>query len=307
MIAETAPTIADPELLRVFRAYNDVTERLKRSHEVLAAEVCRLREQIAEKDRELQRRERLAALGEMAAGVAHEIRNPLGGIGIFASLLERDLTDRPAERGIAKRISDGVRNMETIVSDILAFAGGAKPRVKNTSLGAIVRSAIAAVAGRADTLGVAVLFPEHNPGAIDIEFDPAQIERAIVNLLLNAIEATPAGGSVRVSMPSRGKVSGFASVIVEDDGAGIAPQNLQRIFNPFFTTKDSGTGLGLSIVHRIAEEHGGRVTAANREIGGARFSLALPIAQRETSSHLNSGVSVNCMEASVSNGQCRGN
>jgi signal transduction histidine kinase len=307
MIATNEQTIADPELLRVFRAYSDVTERLKRSHEVLADEVCRLREQIAEKDRELQRRERLAALGEMAAGVAHEIRNPLGGIGIFASLLERDLVDRPTERGIAKRISNGVRNMESIVSDILAFAGGAKPRLQSSLLDAIVRSAIAAVAGRAESADVAVIFPEHHLGAIEIDCDPAQIERAIVNLLLNAVEASPASGSVRVSIPSRGSVSGFASVVIEDDGAGISPQNLQKIFNPFFTTKDAGTGLGLSIVHRIAEEHGGRVTATNREIGGARFVLSLPVGRQESSGQLKSRDSVNCMEASVSNGQCRGN
>jgi len=306
MIATPSQSLADPELLRVFRAYSDVTERLKRSHEVLAAEVCRLREEIAEKNRELQRRERLSALGEMAAGVAHEIRNPLGGIGLFSSLLERDLVDRPAEQRIAKRISEGVRNMESIVSDILAFAGGAKPRVQRGSLDSIVRTSVAAVTARAEAAGVTLLFPMHNFGAVEIECDASQIARAIINLLLNAIEATADGGSVRISIPSGGKVSGFASVAVEDDGPGIAPHDLQKIFNPFFTTKDSGTGLGLSIVHRIADEHGGRVTASNRETGGARFVLALPIGQRG-SERLDSERQGNCMEASVSNGQCCGN
>ena len=111
-MVRTSTLTAEPDLVTILQTYNDVTERLKRAHETLLAEVERLHDELHEKNRELQRRERLAALGEMAAGVAHEIRNPLGGIGLYASVLERDLIDRPGERDVARRISAGVQNLE---------------------------------------------------------------------------------------------------------------------------------------------------------------------------------------------------
>ena len=118
------------ELAAIISSYNEVTERLKNSHQELARQVHGLREELAEKNHELARKERLAALGEMAAGVAHEVRNPLGGIQLFASLLERDLQDRPKLRELASRISGGVRTLNGIVSDILVFAGKAEVRLE---------------------------------------------------------------------------------------------------------------------------------------------------------------------------------
>lgn len=276
MIATQPKTSADPELVRVLRLYNDVTERLKQSHEVLAAEVCRLRDELTEKNRELQRHERLAALGEMAAGVAHEIRNPLGGIGLYASLLERDLEDRPREQTVAKKISAGVLNLESIVRDILAFAGGGAPRKERLDLAQIVSSAFESVRTRAEA--DSVLVESALVHGFVVEGDAGQMERAIVNLLLNAIDAAGRGGNVWVEMRSNVD-EGFASVAVEDDGPGIPEAQLHRVFNPFFTTKESGTGLGLSIVHRIAEEHGGRVTAGRSRRGGASLVFTLPLAQ----------------------------
>src|SRR5262245_45253453 len=116
---KTGPSDRERELGAIIAAYNDVTERLKRSHERLVTEVCLLRDQLDEKNRELARRERLAALGEMAAGVAHEIRNPLSGISLYASMLSRDLGDRPDCRRLAERISGGVKALDGIVGDIL--------------------------------------------------------------------------------------------------------------------------------------------------------------------------------------------
>jgi signal transduction histidine kinase len=235
--------------------------------------VQRLREELEAKDKELQRRERLAALGEMAAGVAHEIRNPLGGIGLYASLLERDLADRPAQQAIAKRITAGVQNLEEIIRDILAFAGGAEPRMTQTTVGAVVDAALELARPKLELMGLAL---EIDAGIDEVEIhcDASQMCRALSNLIFNGIEAAGSGGRVWI------RLSGFdgesASIAVEDDGPGIEPTILPRIFNPFFTTKDRGTGLGLSIVHGIVEAHGGRISAGQRAGGGASFVLTLP-------------------------------
>jgi len=264
------------DLALILRTYNDVTERLKHSHETLLVEVSRLREELQEKNRELQRRERLAGLGEMAAGVAHEIRNPLGGIGLYASLLERDLEALPTQRDIARRISTGVQNLEAIVRDILSFAGDVEPRFANVRLADVLESASVQVAPRVAARNV-TFSVDDRLGEIELRCDAAQIERALLNLLFNALDAVEEGGRIWVRAGSSSSETDSAAMVVEDDGPGIDPACLHRIFNPFFTTKDHGTGLGLAIVHRIAEAHGGSVTARNRTEGGASFVLSLPM------------------------------
>ena len=282
MTTAVSTVLNETDLATVIRTYNEVTERLKVSHERLRREVCRLRDELHEKNRELQRRERLAALGEMAAGVAHEIRNPLGGIGLYASLLQRDLTDQPEQLDIAGRIGVGVRNIESIVGDILAFAGDAEPNRSQAKLAEIMKGALTQATLRASELRahVAMDVPGNN---VDVFCDSGQIERALLNLLLNALDAAGEGGHVWVWAAQDADEPGLIGITVEDDGPGIAPDLLQRVFNPFFTTKDTGTGLGLAIVHRIAESHGGRVTVCNRGEGGAVFTLRIPAALREPS------------------------
>lgn len=265
----------EEDLAVLIQSYHDVTDRLKASHEILAREVGRLRDELHEKNRELARRERLAALGEMAAGVAHEIRNPLGGIGLYASLLERDLTDRPRQQDIAKRISAGVRNMEGIVGDILAFAGDGVPNRRAVRAGDIVNAVLAQVAPRAHGLGVEF---EVDVRLADVTLlvDSGPIERALLNLLVNSLDAIGRGGRIVIRMAEPSAEEGMVGIVVEDNGPGIPAELVQRIFHPFFTTKETGTGLGLAIVHRIVEAHGGRITAGQRGGGGASFVLVLP-------------------------------
>ncbi len=279
----------EPDLVTILQTYHDVTERLKGSHETLLAEVARLHDELNEKDREVQRHERLAALGEMTAGMAHEIRNPLGGIGLYASLLERDLIDRPGEREVARRISVGVENLERIVRDVLSFAGNGEPRLTHVPLANVLDRALSQTAPQVDALGAVIHVDAHLAGA-ELWCDATQVERALLNLIYNALDAAGSGGTVWIRLGERGlgfnlyapslKGDGasdeLVSIIVEDDGPGIEPGCLQRVFHPFFTTKDHGTGLGLAIVHRIAVAHGGCVRAGNRTGGGARLVLSLP-------------------------------
>jgi len=272
----------DLELIAIIQKYNEVTEHLKKSHERLSLEVCRLREALHEKNRELQRREQLAALGEMAAGVAHEIRNPLGGIGLYASLLERDLEDRPKQRDLAKRIGRGVQSLETIVGDILTFAGDALPVIAEVPFEDLLAGVIAQTDPTAEARGVSVEIIYDTASSTVLRCDIHQMTRAVSNLVFNAIDAVGEGGHVWMSgRAGAGRRPdgdpGWFDIRVEDDGPGIKPDLLQRVFTPFFTTKHSGTGLGLAIVHRIAEAHGGVVRADNREQGGAVFVLSVPV------------------------------
>ncbi len=276
MSTAVLPTLMpEPELAPILRAYNDVTERLKRSHEALAREVCRLREELREKNKELQRRERLASLGQMAAGVAHEIRNPLGGVGLYISLLERDLSDRPAQLDILRKMSAGLRNLDSVVSDILAFAGDVEPNRYRTPLASIISAVLEQTAPLAQTRGVRV----HVDPALrepELDCDPGQIERALLNLLFNAIDAVGKDGCVWLRHAGGTPAEGVVRIAVDDNGPGVPPQLRQKVFDPFFTGKGSGPGLGLAIVHRIAESHGGSISVRPRRAGGASFILSVP-------------------------------
>lgn len=271
------------DLATIIQAYNGVTERLKRSHEALAREVCRLREELHAKNKELQRRERLAALGEMAAGLAHEIRNPLGGIGLYASLLERDLADCPAPLEIVRKISSAIQSMDSIVCDILAFAGDAEPNPQPVWAANILRGVLEQAEPKADALGIRIE-TDSALEAVKLHCDAAQTERALVNLVMNAVDAAGSDGKVWIRRDDRRGRNGMCGIVVDDDGRGIATELLHRVFDPFFTTKDTGTGLGLAIVHRIAESNGGAVSAGHRKGGGASFVLSVPLA-RENQEH----------------------
>ncbi len=274
----TAAAVADltpreRELGAIIDAYNQVTEQLKLSHDRLGREVVRLREELADKNRLLRRRERLAALGGLAAGVAHEIRNPLGGIGLFASLLRRDLKDRPESLRVVDKIIKGVSSLESVVTDILEFGRPTKAVPGRVRLHTVVRETIELAAARSQRLQIEVI-AERNLEDVELVTDAAMLQRALLNLLFNAIEAAAQSPPPRrVTVRLEDVDADYVALTVADSGPGIPEELLDRIFNPFFTTKDTGTGLGLSIVHQIAETLGGSVQAANRAGGGAVFTL----------------------------------
>lgn len=261
------------ELAGIISAYNEVTVQLKNAHDALGGEVRKLRVELEDKNRELARRERLSALGEMATGVAHEIRNPLGSIQLYASLLDRDLSALPESQKLVRKISAGVHALDRIVGEVLDFAGRCDPDPRVVALEPAIRKALEAAGAQAHRKNVELRM-DSSLGRCEVWADPTQFEQAILNLVLNGIDAVESGGKVHVAAESA--CGDRVRVQVSDNGPGIGAQTFDRIFNPFFTTKDSGTGLGLAIVHRIVEAHGGRVTARNREEGGACFTLELP-------------------------------
>lgn len=268
----------EAQLAAIIGAYNQVTERLKRSHDVLIDEVRRLREQLAAKDLELERRERLAALGEMAAGVAHEVRNPLGGIVLYASMLEDDLRESPAAWARVRQISAAARRLDGIVTDILSFAGDGQLKPRRVDVGEAVGEVVRLLHSRWSPSGCDVR-TRLIAGDLVVWADEGQLQRALLNVVSNALDAVGAGGSVWIDVGWDGAAD-RVSIVVSDNGPGVPAAVKERVFHPFFTTKDSGTGLGLAIVHRILESHGGSIGVGDRDGGGAVFSLSLPRGMR---------------------------
>ncbi|MFT3786059.1 MAG: ATP-binding protein [Tepidisphaeraceae bacterium] len=260
------------EMGRVILAFSDLTDRMQASHEQLKARVTELQDELGEKNRELERRNRLAALGEMAAGIAHEIRNPLGAIRLYASLLKTDVSDRPASAQTVDKIASAIARLETIVSGVLTFSRETRISRTETDLAKIVLDAIETATGK---FGTTIEFACDGPKALPVELDETLIGQALLNLIVNAAEACEGSGRVSVQWGRKRGAGKRMFVRIRDSGPGIDAANLDRIFNPFFTTKDTGTGLGLAIVHRIIEAHDGSIRVSNCEEGGAEFEVTL--------------------------------
>ena len=274
------------DLQEILQMYNEVTGRLQVSHEKLQAEVVRLTEQLEQKNQELERKKRLAALGEMAAGIAHEIRNPLGGIGLYASTLMADVADRPGAVELVKKISNGVRGLNSLVSDMLAFTKDLSLRKQEVCLGDLVGATVELARPGLLQHGVEVQV-DAGVEEMRVMVYARVLERVLLNMILNAAEAVGEGKGkceVRNAKCEMGAIAVRArrvgervEICVEDNGPGIGTDAIEHIFDPFFTTKHTGTGLGLAIVHRIVEAHGGSITAENRVAPecGARFRMVI--------------------------------
>lgn len=272
--AQPSVTQRERELGAIISAYNEVTEQLKGAHDRLNKEVAGLRDELNRKNAELRRRERLAALGGMAAGLAHEIRNPLGGIALYASMLEGQLADQPQAASAASKISQGVRSLEHLVTEILDFAQEDRLECQVCELGSVLSDVEHSIVPWAEPCKATVIV---EPAAFDLAVycDARRLAQAILNLLMNGVQAAGQGGTVRVNA-SLSENDGSVAIEVSDDGPGISPDHRDKIFNPFFTTRDTGTGLGLAIVHRIVEAHGGAISVCESDEGGAKFALRLP-------------------------------
>lgn len=272
-------TLAADALGDVLRDYMDVARRLQETHVTLQAEVERLRQELASKDRELERRRRLAALGELAAGVAHEVRNPLGAIALYSGLLRSEVQTAgvAAAAGLLDKIETGIAAIDAVVRDTLALAPR-DGRTTECNLDELIERAAEVSASVLERQRVRVeLELAERPAAV--VGHPDGLQRVLVNLIGNAAEASPPKARVRVRL-ERADDEQWA-VRVLDDGTGLPDEVMDRIFDPFFTTKEHGTGLGLTIAHRLVEAHGGQLTAANRPSGGAEFEIRLPRAGTE--------------------------
>ena len=238
-------------------------------------------EQLAEANRNLQaaeatvrRTERLAALGQLSAGLAHEIRNPLSTIKGSAEMLLKNVdADGAVSRELAGFISSEVDRTNALVTRFLDFARPLVLRLEKTEIAEVIDEAVAEVEKHAPRLEVSI-YKNYSPDIPPLLLDRQLIERVLYNLLLNAAQASPPQGSVTVKTR---QLDDTVEVSVIDRGAGIAAKDRESIFNPFFTTKSSGVGLGLAIVSKIVDEHGGRITVESDVGEGSVFRLLLPM------------------------------
>lgn len=221
----------------------------------------------------LRRQERLASMGALASGVAHEVRNPLNAIGLIVQRLKREFTPRADPEGYARLIGtvrDEVARVNRIVVDFLELARPPALKKRSIDLEALLERCIEISGVQVEAKGLEMR--SDFAGIGQIEADPEQLEQALLNLLGNALQAT-AEGWVRLTAAASNDV---VEIAVEDTGSGIKPQDLERVFDLYFTTRAEGTGLGLAMVHRIVTEHGGRVEVDSRVGQGSRFALHLP-------------------------------
>jgi signal transduction histidine kinase len=250
------------ELTRLMETFSQATERLGQSYR----KIGELQREIAEKDRQLARKTRLETLGRMAANLAHEIRNPLGGIQLYASMLRRDLEgDAPKVRTL-DRILGAISGLDTLVEDMLAFGREIEPRRRLQPVGPLVEQALDLARGALAEKCVRVEF--RLDGVVVAEVDGEMLQRVFLNIIANAAQAVGLGG--RLTIAASGRTISFS-----DDGPGIPPEILEKIFTPFLTSKTKGTGLGLAIAHKIVEAHGGSIEAKNGPEGGATFTVRL--------------------------------
>lgn len=273
-----ANELSRDDLLEILLRYNEASERLRVSHESLQSEVARLTCELERKNRELQRRQRLAVLGEMAAAVAHEIRNPLGGIMLCGDMLADDLAGQDEPLGILSRLQGGVRILNRVVEDMLLFTRDLQVDAQVHCLNDLVHSALELAALEIDCSGLRVAVSEWELAA-EVRVDGMLIVRSLLNLILNAAQAAQGRNeaSLRIAAAQVAGQKCFA-VMLEDTCGGIAEEDLEKIFDPFFTRREQGTGLGLAIVHRAIEAHGGRITVNNNQVGGTTFTISLPLA-----------------------------
>jgi signal transduction histidine kinase len=234
-----------------------------------AALTAVVQEHVREVEHRLAQAERFALIGRMSAALAHELRNPLSVIETSAFILaERGREDERVARH-TRRIAEQVGIASALVSDLLDAARERPPAGSRADLAAVARAAVAQVPCPAGA-SVTLKLPSDLPAAFG---DERRIRQVLTNLLHNALEAIGNRGAIVVSAGARG---GLVAVTITDDGPGIPPELLPRVFDPLFTTKPRGTGLGLALSRAIARAHGGDLVADNAPGGGARFELTLP-------------------------------
>ena len=259
----------------------DVERRHRAKVEETARKLSEVYGQLQESFEQLRRADRLRALGELSAGLAHEIRNPLGSIEGAVQILRRPQLTEQTKKEFGDMAEEEIERIKGLLTHFLQFARPAEPRRTPTALGELL-DAVRRLADETAKMTGAKITVELPGGLPEVSFDPEQIKQVLLNLVLNAIQSMPAGGEVVLRAVLQ---NNDVRLEVQDEGIGIEQQDLQEIFDPFFTTRPDGTGLGLAIAHQIVTQHGGHIEVNRNAEKGMTFAVVLTVQSEKTSNH----------------------
>jgi len=275
------------EIGHLARSFNEMTTNLKTARDQLETWAHTLETKVDERTRELQRMqaqlirsEKLASLGEIVAGIAHELNNPLTGVLVLASLLEKEKDIDPESREDLRVIVHETQRCARIVKGLLEFSRETTPQKVPSDLHQIMEKSLALIGTQSIFHDVRIekaYDPEIPPAMVD----PNQLEQVFINILLNAAQAMSGGGTLGIATRTTGS---DLEVIIRDTGAGIPQEHLRRIFDPFFTTKEKGTGLGLAVSYGIVENHGGAIEVESTVGVGTTFTIRFPAPGQDSAS-----------------------
>ena len=259
-----------------FSKRNDEIGDLGRNFNLMVQQLRESREEIEQLHRtQMSRAEHLATLGELATGLAHEIRNPLAGIAGVIEIVGRDLPSTSPARAVIRDVRQEIAQINRILTDLLQAARPHPPEVRASDLNVTVEHAV--MLARQQVLSKPIRIElEKDPHLPIVEHDSDQIHQVVLNLLLNSVQAIEGAGAVRVVLATK---KDKVLISVADSGRGISPEHLPFIFRPFYTTKGNGTGLGLSLARRIVEDHRGQIEVESELGRGTEFLVTIPIRQ----------------------------
>jgi two-component system sensor histidine kinase FlrB len=262
------------ELHAAFERFSEAGARLESRYHALQRETEELRTRIKVQDEVMKRSERLSTLGQMAAALAHEVRNPLGAMKLFLSLLRQDVSDRPQAAEMVQHLGTSVETLDTLVANILQFSRDTKLQLVPVNLQMVLEEQVAYCERIHGAAGILRVEFGGNPF---IRGHDGSLRQVFYNLLTNSLQALQRVGTPHPLVTVRTKSRANAlELVIEDNGPGIPLELQERLFEPFVTSRNEGTGLGLSVVKQIVERHHGTIRAENIQNGGARFVIELP-------------------------------
>ena len=246
--------------------------------EETASRLSEVYTQLQKSFEQLRRADRLSALGELSAGLAHEVRNPLGSIEGAVQILGRRDLELETRQEFAEMAAREVVRLKGLLTHFLEFARPQQPRIVASDIELLLQS-VAKLANETGKMAQVDILVETAAALPSVSIDPEQIRQVLLNLVINAVQAMPNAGKIRLRGIHDGE---FVRIEVEDEGVGIPADDVERIFDPFFTTRDNGTGLGLSIAYQIVNQHGGHIAARRNPERGMTFTVMLPLAAGNT-------------------------
>jgi two-component system sensor histidine kinase HydH len=253
----------------------DAQRKKQRELEKAAQQLADANRELRDNFERMKRADRLAAIGNLSAGLAHEIRNPLASIEGSAGILEKGRLTEEQHREFLEIIKKECRRLNRLLGNLLEFARPPVPQQQSVILDPLLESVISLVAHTASKKNIHIR-RNVTPRQLTLVGDGEQLKQVVLNLLLNAIEAMAEGGEIRLN--ARNDESNLVLDVI-DEGNGVAAEDLDKIFNPFFTTREKGTGLGLAVAHQIVCQHGGVLQGRNNADRGMTFSIVIPRTQ----------------------------